>query len=150
MSIEADFETRMEADSTLMAILTGGVYTAGALGVLGINRTDTPAAFDSNGYLRPCALVRERPLVPDLQVNDFLEQVASATQVVEIYIYQDTGYTSIDTALDRLFTLFFGHQFNGTFPLEWTGTLKRERDQGSLDGKSMARMEWLVPFVIGD
>lgn len=150
MSIETDFETRMEADTTLMAILTGGVYTAGALGRLGINRTDTPAAFDGNGYLLPCALVRERPLVPDLQVNDFLEQIASATQVVEIYVYQDTGYGSIDSALARLFTLFFGYNFTRTFPLEWIGTLNRERDQGALDGKSMARMEWLVPFVIGD
>lgn len=150
MSIETDFQTRMEADAPLMAILTGGVYVSGELGPLGINRTDAPDAFDGNGYLLPCALVRERPLVPDLEVNDYLEQVASATQVVEIYIYQDRGYGSIDTALDRLFTLFFGHQFSETFPLEWLGTLNRERDQGALDGKSMARMEWLVPFVIGD
>lgn len=150
MSIETDFQDRMEADATLMAILTGGVYVSGELGPLGINRTDAPGAFDGNGYLLPCALVRERPLVPDLEVNDYLEQVASATQVVEIYIYQDRGYSSIDAALDRLFVLFFGYQFNGTFPLEWLGTLNRERDQGALDGKSMARMEWLVPFIIGD
>lgn len=151
MTRETDFETRMEADATLMAILTGGVYVAGALGLGGINRTDTPAAFDSTtGYLKPCALVRQRALVADLQVNDQIAQVASATQVVEIYLYEDSGYSNIDAALSRLFTLFFGHQFTGTFPLEWIGTLDRERDQGALDGSSMARMEFLVANVIGD
>ena len=152
MTRETDFETRMEADATLMAILTGGVYVAGALGQGGINRTDTPTAFDSTtGYLKPCALVRQRALVADLQVNDQIAQVASATQVVEIYVYQDgPAYTSIDSALSRLFTLFFGHQFNDSFPAEWIGTLDRERDQGALNGASMARQEWLIANVIGD
>ena len=59
MSRETDFETRMEADATLAAILTGGVYTSGAVGELGITRETTSAAFDSNGYLKPCALVRQ-------------------------------------------------------------------------------------------
>ena len=150
MSVETDFQDRMEADAPLMAILTGGVYVSGELGPLGINRTDAPGAFDANGYLKPCALVRQRALTPDLQVVDQIEQVSSATQVIEIYVYQDSGYTSIDTALDRLYTLFFGYQFSDSFPLEWIGTLDRERDGGALDGASMARQEWLTIEVIGD
>lgn len=150
MSRETDFETRMEADATLMAILTGGVYAAGSIGLLGITRETTPSAFDSNGYLKPCALVRQRPLIPDLQVVDFTVQAASATQVVEIYVYEDSGYTNIDNALNRLYTLFYGYKFSDSFPVEWLGTLDRERDQGALSGASMARMEFLVPNVIGD
>ena len=150
MSREADFQTRMEADSTLMATLTGGVFISGELGREGITRTSAPTAFDSNGYLKPCALVRQRALTPDLQVVDQIEQVSSATQVIEIYVYQDSGYTSIDTALGRLYTLFFGYQFSDSFPLEWIGTLDRERDGGALDGASMARQEWLTIEVIGD
>lgn len=150
MSRETDFETRMEADASLMAILTGGVYAAGSLGLLGITRETVPAAFDANGYLKPCALVRQRPLIPDLQVIDQIAQVASATQVVEIYVYEDSGYTNIDSALGRLYTLFYGYQFSDSFPVEWLGTLDRERDQGALPGASMARQEWLVANVIGD
>lgn len=150
MSREANFKTRMDADATLLAILTGGVYAAGSLGLLGITRETTPSAFDSNGYLKPCALVRQRPLIPDLQVVDFTAQVASAAQVTEIYVYEDSGYTNIDSALSRLYTLFYGYKFSDSFPVEWLGTLDRERDQGALNGASMARMEFLVPNVIGD
>lgn len=151
MSRETDFQTRMEADAPLMAILTGGVYVAGELGREGITRTSAPSAFDSNGYLKPCALVRQRSQVSDSQVIDQIEQIASETRIIEIYLYEDSGYTNIDSALSRLFTLFFGYQFsNGGFPLEWIGTLDRERDQGALDGASLARQEWLLANVIGD
>lgn len=150
MSREANFKTRMDADAPLLAILTGGVYVSGSLGLLGITRETTPSAFDANGYLKPCALVRQRPHIPDLQVVDFTAQVASATQVVEIYVYEDSGYTNIDSALSRLYTLFYGYQFSDSFPVEWLGTLDRERDQGALNGASMARQEWLIANVIGD
>lgn len=151
MSREADFKTRADANAPLMAVLTGGFYVAGSLGLLGITRETTPAAFDANGYLKPCALARQRPLIPDLQAVDFTAQVASATQVIEIYVYQDgPGYTSIDSALSIMFTLFYGHKFSDSFPVEWLATLDRERDQGALSGASMARQEWLVPQVIGD
>ena len=150
MSREGDFKTRMDSDAALLAILTGGVFVAGSLGLLGITRETAAAAFDSNGYLKPCALVRQRQLVADLQVADLLAQAASATQVIEVYVYQDSGYTSIDSALARLFTLFYGHQFSDSFPVEWIGTLDRERDQGALNGASMARQEWVVPQVLGD
>lgn len=150
MSRESDFKTRMDADATLMAILTGGVFVSGSLGPLGITRDTAPGAFDGNGYLKPCALVRQRPSIADLQVVDQIALAASATQVVEIYLYEDTGYTSIDSALSRLFILFFGYQFTDSFPAEWIGTIDRERDQGALDGASMARQEWLIADVIGD
>lgn len=150
MSLETDFKTRMDADATLMAILTGGVFVSGSLGPLGIARNTAPTAFDGNGYLEPCALVRQRAQIADLQVVDQIAQAASATQVVEIYVYEDSGYTNIDSALSRLFTLFFGYQLTDSFPAEWIGTLDRERDQGALDGASMARQEWLIANVIGD
>jgi hypothetical protein len=138
----------MEADSALSLILTGGVYTAGAVGREGISRDTTPAAFDSNGYLRPCALVRQRTLTADNQVVDVT--IASATLVLEIYIYEDSGFSSIDSALARLFTLFNQYQFSNSFPVEWIGTINRERDGGSLMGASLARQEWLIADIQGD
>lgn len=149
MSRETDIEAVLEADVTLMAILTGGVYTAGALGLGGINRQDTAVAF-SNGYLQPCALVKQRSFVPDGVVVDHTTGHASAARVIEIYVYEDAGYTNIDGALARIFTLLHGHQFTNSFPLQWINTIDRARDNAALDGASMSRQDWLINEVLGD
>ena len=149
MSREADFKTHMEADATLMALLTGGVFTSAGVGRDGITRTSAAAAFDGSGYLKPCALVKQRGLIPDLEVNDQEAGVASATQVIEIWLYEDTGYISIDAALNRLFVLFHGYSFTDTFPVEWITTLDREVDEGALNGASMARQDWLTSSIEG-
>ena len=86
MSRENDFYTRMIADATLVAILTGGVWKKESTGVEGITRETAAAAFDANSYLKPCALVRERELVPDNAVRDPMAQVTSASQTVEIWL----------------------------------------------------------------
>lgn len=147
MAIEEDFATRMEADATLMAILTGGVYTAGAVGLEGITREATPSAF-SGGYLRPAALVRQRGNVPTFDVVDYIQQVTSASQIVEIYLYEDRGYTNIDAALARLYTLFQGHIMADTFEIRLANVIDRQRDQGSLAGASLARLDWQVVNII--
>lgn len=148
MSAENDIATVMEADATLMATLTGGVYTSAEVGRDGITRDTAAAAFDTSGYLKPCALVRQRGLVPDGVLVEQETPAASATQVVEIYVYEDSGYSSIDTALNRLFVLLLGRQLSsGSFPLEWLNTIDRERDEGALKGASMARQDWLVVTV---
>lgn len=142
-SRENAFATRMEADATLMAVLTGGVYEAGEIGVEGISRETTPAAF-SSGYLLPSALVRQRTLVPDGIVYDELEQDTSLRQVVEIWLYEDTGFTNIDLATARLFTLFQGWQPSDAFPVQLINQIDRARDEGALKGRSLARMDFEV------
>lgn len=147
MAREGDFKTRMTGDATLMAILTGGVFVSGETGRDGLTRGDIAG---SDGWIRPAALVRERAVVPDGWVHDQEAQHASARQVVEIWLYEDSGYTNIDAALARLYILFQGYRLSGAFPLEWVGTLNRERDEGALLGASMARQDWLVADVIGE
>lgn len=150
MSRESDIKSILIGDATLMAILTGGVFTSADVGRDGITRDSAPGAFDTSGYLKPCALVKERGSVPDNQVVDTIQGHASAGQVVEIWNYEDEGYTNIDAAQARQFVLLFGLQLSGTFPLEWAGTLNREVDEGALSGSSLARQDWLVIEIIGD
>jgi hypothetical protein len=147
--------TRMIDDTTgspviatgtaLMAILTGGVFTKGAVGREGITRDSAPSAF-SGGYLLPCALVRARGDIPDRMIRDEETRTISATQVVEVYLYEDSGYTGIDAAVLRLLALFIGYQFADSFPVEWINILDRERDP-SLGNVSMARVDLLVRAV---
>jgi hypothetical protein len=148
MATEDLFKTRMVADSTLMAILDGGVYAAGETGINGITRETAPGAFDANGYLEPAALVRQRGNVPDGNVRDGMAQVTSAIQVVEIYVYQDSGYDQIDLALARLYDLFEGYQFANSFPAELVNIIDRQRDTGALAGASLARMDFAVYNII--
>lgn len=146
MSRETDFETLMEADATLMAILTGGVYTKGATGVEGITRETAAAAFDGSGWLKPCALVRERDLVPDGAVRDPMAQQSSAGQVVEIWLYDDAGagYSAIQSAKDRLYALFEGYQFADSLEVAWANSLGNLRDLGALKNAAMSRIDFVV------
>lgn len=149
-SREADFHARIVADTALMAILTGGAFKSESVGIEGIDRTTAPGAFDASGFLRPCALVRQRALVPTGDVLDFGAQIISARQAVEIWLYSDAsgGYTAIDAAIDRLYTLFQGHVFAGTFEVSLAIRLDRERDQGALQGASMAKLDWQVDSIM--
>ncbi len=147
MSREHDFAVLMAADTTLMATLTGGVFESGLVGREGITRETAAGAFDSNGYLKPCALVKQRALVPDGGVRDGLAQAVSATQVVEVWLYEDSGYTNLDTARARLFALLEGHVFSGAYPAEWVNSITRQRDQGALTGKSLERMDFQVRAI---
>jgi hypothetical protein len=157
MSREDDFKARMIDDTTaspvivggtaLMATLSGGVFTKGEVGREGITRLSAPAAFAS-GFLIPCALVKQRGLVPDGQIRDEETQLISGTQVIEIYVYEDSGYTSIEAAISRLVKLFLGHQFSDSFSVEWINLIDREREAGSaLLGASLARIDFLVRSV---
>lgn len=150
MSREADFATRMTSDVTLMLILTGGVFKTETVGVEGITRETTPAAFDlSTKYLLPCALVRQRALVPDGIVEDDIEQDTSVRQVVEIWLYEDRGYTSIDAAASRLFVLFQGWQFSDAFPAKLINQIERQRDMGALKNASLGRLDFELFSVRG-
>lgn len=148
-SREDDFASRMSGDVTLMAVLTGGVHKASEIGGDGITRDATPGAFDSDGYLRPTALVRERSLVPDGNVRDGLAQVASAIQVVEIWLYADTTSATMEAAVNRLYVLFEGYAFADSFPVELSNILKGLRDEGALSGAALTRMDWAVYSVMG-
>jgi hypothetical protein len=148
MSREDDFKAVMTADTALMAILTGGIFTAGQVGIDGITRDAQAAAFDGNGYLLPCALVRQRSEVADNQISDI--GLVSVGQTVEIYLYQDApSYAAIDSASARLFGLFHGHAFNDTFETQFTNLIDRSRDAGALSGASMARMDFFTRSIKG-
>jgi hypothetical protein len=149
MALEEDFSVRMQADATLMAILTGGVYTVGTVGDDGIGRDNTPDAFDSFGYLKPTCLIRQRETVPTFFVSDEIALLDSASQLVELYFYQDRGYISIDSALARSYALFKGHIFTSSFAAAWSGTLERLKDNGPLNNASVARQSWTVHKIIG-
>jgi hypothetical protein len=130
-----------------MAILTGGVFTSGAVGLEGITQESAPSAF-GDGYLKPTALVRQRGKVPDYQMSDAGAQLVSTAQTVELYLYQDRNFDQIDLAVARLYKLFQGYSFSDSFPVVFTNLIDRTRDTGALSGASLARMDWIVYSIM--
>lgn len=150
MSYESEVAALLEADATLDALLTGGIYVSATVGPLGITRETNPAAFDANGWLKPCALVRERNKVPEGSVLDFDAQIESVRQIVEVWLYADSsaGYATLDTAAQRIRALLMGETLTASFELRLAVWLARQRDNGALAGAAMQRLDFQVDFVL--
>jgi len=94
MSLSDDIKTTLEADTPLMALLTGGIFND----VEEISRQGTPGAFDDDKELKPCALIkvgsesRLRSGIPN-----------SVNTPYTIYFYQRAGYDKIEPAMDLAF-----------------------------------------------
>lgn len=85
----------LEADATLMAILTGGVYDRRE-----ISRALTPAAYSATtGALKPCAVVTISTTTPETIPDRPFEQV-----VFQVWLYEEPGnhYAAIGPAADRV------------------------------------------------
>ena len=137
-------KTILEADGTLLTTATGGVYDFNETGRLGINRTTTPGAFDSNEILKPCVLLRVRSARADGGLADDATKYTSIREALEIYFYEDDGYSNIETMRDRVYTLLHAVQLSGTFICYWQNDVRGARDD-ELDA-SVERSEYLVRF----
>ncbi len=151
MSREADFYAVLNADATLLATLTGGVWKREAVGVEGLTRQTAAAAFDGNGYLKPCALIAERATVPDGVVKDLMAQKVSTRVVVEVYLYQDAGagYSALDTAAARIYVLLQGKQLANSAEIELVNAVGRWREMdGALKNACATRLDFLVAGIM--
>lgn len=151
MSRENDVYTILAGDATLLTTLTGGVYKKESTGIDGISRDTAASAFDgSTGFLRPCALVRQRAVVPDGVLRDMVAQKLTVREVVEVYLYEDRTYTAIDTAKARIFTLLQGVQLTDSFELGLINIVPRIREMdGPLKNASMERLDFEVYSIWG-
>ncbi len=114
----------LEADATLLSTATGGVYDPDEAGRMELNRTTTPAAFDSNGILKPTVYLKSRGDTPDGILRDDANQFNSTVEVIEVWAYDDpdTGYSNIRTMLDRCYVLLHAQGLTATDAiLHWAG-----------------------------
>ena len=151
MSRESDIKTLLDTDLLLSLTLTGGIYISEDVGVEGISRETTPAAF-SSGFLLPCALVKQRGEFVTEDVVEYDSFLFSTTQVVEIWLYEERDYSAIDLAKVRIMVMMNGHQFTdvitGTFEPELVNMVDRQRDAAALNGASLARMDWSIKSIL--
>lgn len=127
MSLSDDVKTVLTANAPLMAILTGGVHTRDEVGE--ISMTNTAAAFDANGELKPCALVALGTEVKRPGIDHTGIGVAVQTPLI-IYFYERSGYTNISAAMDLTFTLLSGKKIGtSTWRVEYENEIKEQTDQ---------------------
>lgn len=95
-TLRAAFKARLVADTALMTLLTGGITDAADTDPDGGSASEAPRETDGI-RLKPHAKIRWRA------ANTFAPQtLGPLRQTVEIYIYQDRGYATIEAAAKRL------------------------------------------------
>lgn len=107
-TIEAVLKSTLAGDATLAAILTGGVKNASDDGFDEGGSNAVPR--DSDGVtVLPFAVIRWQASTRTGEVD----AIRGETGMVEIYVYDDTGYVQIELALSRIIVLVDMKELSG-------------------------------------
>ena len=133
MSYDATLKTLFQADGTLTGLLVGGIYTWEDTGRLGFSRQSIPNAYDANGLLRPCLIIKTRDDIAQYEIPDADFQFVDTKAVAELWFYDDGNntYTTIKAAQDRCYLLLQDRRINGAFYVQIIGHLLDKRDTGN-------------------
>lgn len=144
MSYATSIKTLLAADTTLMATLTGGIYTYTETRKLGINAVTTPSAFASS-VLKPCLLIKDRGEIPFGGIADPNAQYITVSQVVELWLYADgdTGYGALATARDRIYALLQNNRVTGAFEIRLVNIIEGV-NAPELDYAALIRADYQV------
>ncbi len=122
----------MGFEETVRDVLTvaeaiGGIYTYEDTGRNGINRTVTPAAFNSAGLILPTILIKKRgsTSIPPLVGAG----VSSARTIIEVWFYDRENYLAIDVMRESVFGQLHESQIDGAFQVLWNFDVRDERDE---------------------
>lgn len=141
MSIDHDIETFLDADATLTALLTGGIYAWDGLPRNGFTRQDVPTAF-TNSILKPVCIVKARDSVPFAGIGDNGTQTHTMRTPIELYLQVDgdAGYTTLDSAKDRIYTLLHKKPIAGVGNCRWAN--ERKYRDFTLNNAASYRLEY--------
>lgn len=121
----------LRADTTLMAILTGGAHLFEDPGPKGINRVQIKAAFNQQtGLIKPIAIISGIQESPTGEAIDATTNFMSTETPVYIWVYDagQRGYEDIASACDRIYTLLNNMRLTGGFQVLWKTTLKNRQE----------------------
>lgn len=120
MSLSDDIKTALEADSELMALLTGEIHND----VEEIDRKATPSAFDSTTKeLKPCALIK---VGTESKRGPYERSVQTP---VTIYFYQRAGYDVIEPAMEMTYDILNDQRIGtGVWQLIYDISVNQQRD----------------------
>lgn len=118
MSVESTLVTYLTTLDDLTDILTGGIYSAQALGSKGLTAGNAACedAFETvNGMsiLLPCLVVRVRQDAPDYERYDGYTQETSWQGTAELWFYQDRGHDTLNSASEEAYAALHAKSLAG-------------------------------------
>lgn len=153
MSREQDFVDLLKTSATLTAIMTGGIYSDEEIGIEGIHRGDdstTNAAFDENGNLKPCILVRQDGKIPyGNNVRNLKDKFVATNQMVRIFFYQRRGHAVIEIAKETVYSILEGYKFSDAYPIWFEYETPYLYDGGPIANSTVCRQDWNVVSLRG-
>jgi hypothetical protein len=147
MSRESLIQGLLLADGTITAITSTRIYISEVVGDNGLTSENASAIYNASGDILPTILVKERDEIFDDQVNNFDDKELSSLQIVELWVYEENGYSNINAILARSRKLLHGIQILNSFEIEFVLQTGPLRDTAALNGASMKRQDWSVPSV---
>lgn len=143
MSIATTVKEKLEADTELTVLVTGGIYDWDETKRTGISYTNTPNAWDGP-KIKPTILVKARQRVPTNDIVDEANQQLSYIQVIEIYFYEEVGYNIIETAMQRAYELLQHKKLADKYgPMQLLTTIEGIQAE-DLGGANMGRMDFAL------
>jgi len=136
-TVRDDVKAVLEADETLAGLLAGGVHAA-----IEISRQGTPDAFDANGEILPCALVK---VENESKAGPYPD---SARTFVLIYWYERAGTAAIDQARERARVILHRERIGGGWEMAWTDDLTDLEDQGLACSLTISRYQKHRRFTV--
>lgn len=145
MTVESTITDLLQADSALLALATGGVYSFDDTGRKGINRTTTPAAFDSAGVILPAVVVAERAANPLPAIADDSNQMLAIRQAVEVWVFHDASKAALEAIQYRVYQLLHAKPVSGLVRCEWGGNYLGGREL-EIDAWTL-RMDFMCTYI---
>lgn len=146
-SREEDVKAILIADPLLVSLLTGGIYTDQEIGIEGIHRgedSNTDAAFDEMGILKPCCIIRQSALIPRSEGRIQKEKKVLANRPLFIIYYQHRGMDILQPAIQRGFELLEGERLKKSYPLIWEGESPFLYDVGPVANATTVKQDWNI------
>jgi len=146
--ITATVKTLLAADATLVALLTGGIFTKREIGDAGVDRNNsvTSSAYVSVGdypVLQPCLVIVSRGFIPDGNRADAPSKTVSGRQIIELWFYSDQsiGFGTIESARDRCYALLQMESISGVGILTLVNNIN-DKYAPELDNVAMLRADY--------
>lgn len=112
----------LRQDEAVSALVTGGIYAAGDLGVGGITDPITTPDVWPGGVFVPTIIVRQGNPVPGGRLVDLKRQEADYDQRIMVWMYALT-LEALEDMRDAVFSLMQGKELQRTWKGEWIETI---------------------------
>lgn len=131
MSYSASIVALLNADATLVALLTGGIYGFEYAGRKGLNRIEVVQAYiKKTGLLKPLCIIYESAAIPTGEAINPATGYMSTVTPIRGWVYDDgdAGYGTVATAEARMYRDLNFCRLSGAFQILWGTTLKDRRE----------------------